>query len=1031
MHRCVVHGSIHSATLGAPARVSRTDRTVQYSSCLPSSHRRPAAPAADLRGHVTAPSVRPAPPSAARAHWPVLARLDRRKQQPVAESHLRPSRKRHHDAHPPFHQTRPPHVTQTPLLQSPQASAVLAPLLPPSRRPRAPAVQRSRGMNTSLTAYTHLESLLLFQSLAAYGVDPSVFSRISGLLKKNPHITAHERFESGRLSPDALRNFFLHILKEEIRSERHDAALDGAGQNGEVKGSRKRKAPSPSLPTVQEAAQHTHLIPGLVAKLYGRYRIAITNQIREEEYKYERLEKELHEIERGEWDSRLKEKLNGQSPTPRAPSLPKKPPLLPQNQLPPSPIPQFAAPDGSRAIPSPSNTRGLESPEPARPVLLKPRSPQNGQKPVERPPADVPNPSHHEQQVAPDQRGPIPTHQPLQAQVPLPQQVRPTQHPAPAPRFPPPQPANAAYNASPPNTHRSPYPPQGPPPQNQTASGPPPPLASVAPSLPQPPHQQGSGLVPPPAGVQHPPQSVQQYGANGVPQYNHSGAPQFSPTHQRFPIPYPPGPQSPGVHTPQQQRSYYAPYPGQPPYPPAHNPQMGQPPPPGGYMLPPFQVSPQDPSRAHQIPTPAPHFPQVSTPANNRQSVPLTKMGSPTSSSTRPSFPPLGPGFMQALAAYSTPRSVRTPRSSFGTPKSAKTAWKLSVKQVASSSASRPSVSPIDDVPPPAESPKQAQAKPKATRKSRTKAKGKEKESEIVSVEEPVPVTESEGRQGRGARRAATRRVRPGSIASSQAGTSVRERSRSQSIVSHTETIAADTESQAGYRVKSEPGTSIDAIEEGLTATPSHAPTRRRGGTLQSLQINKRKRPAEETPTAELEDLGTRTVIAPRHFSRMSNPIMNDIGSHKHASTFTTAVKAKDAEGYYDIIKRPTDLKSIQKAITSGAKAVIAASSDTPTGSPGGGGGIVEIPLTIEVMPPKAIVNSAQLEKELMRMFVNAVMFNSGEDGVVEDAKEMSESVERSVSNWRSAERSSGRLEVEDTPVPDEDAPTASKRRKL
>jgi hypothetical protein len=161
---------------------------------------------------------------------------------------------------------------------------------------------------------------------------------------------------------------------------------------------------------------------------------------------------------------------------------------------------------------------------------------------------------------------------------------------------------------------------------------------------------------------------------------------------------------------------------------------------------------------------------------------------------------------------------------------------------------------------------------------------------------------------------------------------------------------------------------------------------------------------------------------------------MHDINSHKHASTFNTAVRAKDAEGYYDIIKRPTDLKSIQKAIATGAKQVAAAASDTPIGSPGGGGGgVVELPFTLEHIPPKSIVNAAQLEKELMRMFVNAVMFNPGEDGVVEDAREMFESVQRSVSTWRNVERGSGaRTEVEDTPAAEEEEPTqVSKRRKI
>lgn len=162
---------------------------------------------------------------------------------------------------------------------------------------------------------------------------------------------------------------------------------------------------------------------------------------------------------------------------------------------------------------------------------------------------------------------------------------------------------------------------------------------------------------------------------------------------------------------------------------------------------------------------------------------------------------------------------------------------------------------------------------------------------------------------------------------------------------------------------------------------------------------------------------------------------MNDINSHKHASTFTTAVRAKDAEGYYDIIKRPTDLKSIQKAIANGSKLVAAAATDTPAGSPGGaGGGVVELPNTAEHVPPKSIVNAAQLEKELMRMFVNAVMFNPGEDGVVEDAREMFKTVEQSVSNWRNVERGSGRTEIEDTPVggeEGEEAERGGKRRKV
>jgi hypothetical protein len=273
----------------------------------------------------------------------------------------------------------------------------------------------------------------------------------------------------------------------------------------------------------------------------------------------------------------------------------------------------------------------------------------------------------------------------------------------------------------------------------------------------------------------------------------------------------------------------------------------------------------------------------------------------------------------------------------------------------------------------------------------------------------------------------------------------VRDRSRSQSILSHTETIAADNESQAGNRIKSERGTSVGTIEDS-TETPSHMSTRRRGGAGSSLApasaSTRRKRNAREASLEEPEDpqFSTpgprRTLLAPRNFARMTAPMMNDINSHKHASTFNTAVRAKDAEGYYDIIKRPTDLTSVRKAIATGSKAVSSAASiaasDTPTNSPGGvGGGVVELPVTADNVPPKSIVNAAQLEKELMRMFVNAVMFNPGEEGVVNDARDMFQTVQGLVSTWRDVERDSGRGEQGTPAAEEEEQQGPSKRRKV
>ncbi|OAL56437.1 hypothetical protein IQ07DRAFT_496059 [Pyrenochaeta sp. DS3sAY3a] len=823
-------------------------------------------------------------------------------------------------------------------------------------------------MNNSLSTYTHLESLLLFQCLHAYGVGPAVFGTISDVLKRDPDVTAHPFFHEPRLSPDALRAFYLDRLRREIENEQ-GAEAEGHSPNGAL--SRKRKLPPASLPTVQESLQHQHLIPKLITKLYASYRNEIAEHIRAEEDRYERLQREIQSIQRGEWDDQLRERANQRSSASRSPTLPKKSPRLVQKPLQPSPAPQ-AFQNGTLGGPV--------------------------------------NPS------VPD----------------APQQPQP-----------PPQAPVQGYNGGPyPNL--SPYPPG---PQSQPS-----PQQNVARLQ----HSQSPVMGSP--GPQFPPPHMHAYGSPGVPHYAPPpGTPQhYSPTHQRFPHQQAPGPQSPSMQSLQQQPRPPHPQGGQQGYPP-HQPQSGQPPPQAGFMLPPFQVSPQDPSRVHQTPTPSP-YPQVSTPSSNRQQA---RAHVQTPVTARSGIPPVHPLVTQARQTFSTPVSNRSPLSTVGTPVSAKSVWKRQSfgGSPASPATPRPDVEPIDDFEALDRS-KTSAPKGKAQRPSRAKGKGKAKDTTKESEPEPAPdsdpiqdsksvetqeedTNEVEMRSGRSRRKAPAKRARPGSIASSRAGGSVRERSRSQSILSHTETVAADNESQAGHRIKSERGTSVDAIEEESVGTPTQMSTRRRGVTSHAASSFRRKRNARDASLEEADDQFStpgppKSIIAQRHFSRMCDPIMNDIKSHKHASTFTSAVRAKDAEGYYDIIKRPTDLKTIQKAIAVGAKQVAAAaSSDTPVGSPGGAGGVVELPMTLDNTPPKAIVNASQLEKELMRMFVNAVMFNPGEDGVVEDARQMFETVQRSVSSWRNVERGNGggsgaRTEVEDTPTAEEEEVTqVPKRRKL
>jgi hypothetical protein len=176
---------------------------------------------------------------------------------------------------------------------------------------------------------------------------------------------------------------------------------------------------------------------------------------------------------------------------------------------------------------------------------------------------------------------------------------------------------------------------------------------------------------------------------------------------------------------------------------------------------------------------------------------------------------------------------------------------------------------------------------------------------------------------------------------------------------------------------------------------------------------------------------------------------MMDVTSHKHASTFSQPVRDRDAEGYSDMILRPTDIKSIKAAIQYGARAITAATELDPSSSMSSStpssrdATALLLPWSEELVPPKAIVNSAQLEKELMRMFANAVMFNAGEDDVVRDAREMGDDAIVKLVNFREAEKgaeisvanaavaSARRSEVAE--VEESDAPTTGtmKRRKL
>lgn len=263
-------------------------------------------------------------------------------------------------------------------------------------------------------------------------------------------------------------------------------------------------------------------------------------------------------------------------------------------------------------------------------------------------------------------------------------------------------------------------------------------------------------------------------------------------------------------------------------------------------------------------------------------------------------------------------------------------------------------------------------------------------------------------------------------------------RTRSQSVstvISHA--IASDERPGSQYGVKAEPSTPANALDDtdlvtAPAATPASGPrTRKRRGTLQPNPAPASKRKRHESPAGgrdELDDAFTPPprsdkVMATRNFAKMSSALLNDIHSHKNAYRFERPVKDKEAPGYSEIVYQPQDLKSIRSAISAGTKAVVAATTnpDSPAGTPlvstsrsGDGSTSVELERSLDVIPPRAIVNGAQLEKELMRMFANAFMFNPGEDGIAGVTKEFFQDVEQKINDWRDIEREKMGIEGEE-----------------
>ncbi|EEA22630.1 hypothetical protein TMatcc_001469 [Talaromyces marneffei ATCC 18224] len=866
-----------------------------------------------------------------------------------------------------------------------------------------------------LSAYTPFESLLFFQCLASLNSRPTNFAAISDTLRKNQFIKEDDAFDTNRLTPQALEELYTTLLQEGI-----DDPLDKNGlKDGGHTNPKKRKIISGAGTSQSQVA----IIPELVSQLYARYKDRVTKEIREEEKRYRDISQEIERLQK----DALQEPAVPALPEQKAPTGPtgdaaeqvsdkmdldiKEDAKLVENAAPSVP----KAPEQGRVETQVPSSPVATTPLPPKPELPSPTPDLSKQK---TPQPTVPAPKAVPQQAQSSQPPQIPTPQPQQL---LSKQA------TPGGRLPPPVTST--------------------PPIKSAVNGKTPTLAPQPPAMPQlSPNIQVK--VPPPPQAQRPPQPSSRGAAANRNQPN-------LPPGSTIVFQAQQGPSQPATPTPQRQAHASGPGFGRATPVPVGSPAFPQ--------LPPGQQQFQQwiPHPQAGVSPATPHAPPQynNQPMMSKQGtfVPHDAAGKPVPI-TQQSHGPVTPGpfphpmqtpmaqvHPQATPATATPsfsglKQQRPHRPSMDTAGSL-TPWKrtpnlrINIPETPGSPPRpRPEdVSPISErAPSPIELVEPSVKEPQKKR-GRGRKQSVPPDAEAVSSKAKNLTTTS------GMRRA-------GSAAST--------RSRARSVASRDEESATEL-ATAQRKIKHEaPPTPAGVAED--VEVETRAGTRRKLAAGEEAQSKRAKRKRGASEALEVDTIqptpsrgvSSQLVYCTRNFTRTGAPIMNDVAAHKHASIFSKPLTERDAPGYKDLIYRPQDLKSIRGALSQGNRAVAAATeaasssataegeSPNPSGTPSKHA--AWLTKTPELIPPKAIVNSSQLEKELIRMFANAIMFNPAPDsergfgpsfrmirpgkssattrssshawdldegGISRDTREMCDDVEKAVTKWRAAER--------------------------
>ncbi|KAF9183176.1 hypothetical protein BGZ51_004203 [Haplosporangium sp. Z 767] len=128
---------------------------------------------------------------------------------------------------------------------------------------------------------------------------------------------------------------------------------------------------------------------------------------------------------------------------------------------------------------------------------------------------------------------------------------------------------------------------------------------------------------------------------------------------------------------------------------------------------------------------------------------------------------------------------------------------------------------------------------------------------------------------------------------------------------------------------------------------------------------------SETTDSAHtnMSDQIARTQMDDKKWKKILMMIWTDIANHRFGAVFMHPIKEQDAPGYYYMIKRPMDLKSIKERIRDGQ-----------------------------------IANADEFHRDVLLMFMNALMYNREDTEVYQMALAMMNEVEHIIKNFKSSQ---------------------------